>query len=55
MDEPCASHNTGRETVEYGPVSEYEAPRAIIPFVGIIIQKSMSCDISTTPLLLVCM
>jgi hypothetical protein len=33
-----ASHNAGREMVwNIGPVNEYEAQSAIIPFVGIII------------------
>jgi hypothetical protein len=37
---PCTSHNAGREKLwNTGPVSEYEIQSAIIPFVGIIIQK----------------
>jgi hypothetical protein len=37
---PCASHNTGRERLwNVGSVNEYEALSAIIPFVGVIIQR----------------
>jgi hypothetical protein len=37
---PCASHDAEREMVwNIGPVNEYEAQSAVIPFVGIIIRK----------------
>jgi hypothetical protein len=37
---PCASHNAGRKMVRnIGPVNEYEARSARIPFVCIIIRK----------------
>jgi hypothetical protein len=37
---PCSFHNTGREIVwTIGPVNEYEAQTAIIPFVGVITRK----------------
>jgi hypothetical protein len=36
----CTSHNVGREVAgSTGPVNEYGAQTAIIPFVGIIIRK----------------
>jgi hypothetical protein len=31
-----------------GPVNEHEARSAIIPFVGIVIQKNMNCDNNAT-------
>jgi hypothetical protein len=37
---PCTSHNAGGGMVwNIGPVTEYEARSAIIPFIGIIIRK----------------
>jgi hypothetical protein len=36
-----------------GPVNEYEARSPIIPFVGIIIRKNMSCDNKCTSFLFV--